>query len=139
MHSHHYALCFIIPDRLAPNQGFGDITPVTPQGKLVVSLSILAGVTLIPAQGASLVEALLERQRENKIIKDAEAEEADQGDNGAVVASQQQPPERMMLEMSLSCPNCGAVMHWSAAKFCWSCGNELPISLVSTSAGDSDK
>jgi voltage-gated potassium channel Kch len=37
--------------------GFGDITPVTPEGKLVVSLSIMAGVAVIPALAATFVEA----------------------------------------------------------------------------------
>lgn len=44
--------------------GFGDITPVTTAGKLVVSGSILAGVAIIPAQAASLVEAFLDAQRQ---------------------------------------------------------------------------
>lgn len=34
--------------------GFGDITPVTFQGRLVVMASILAGVIIVPAQAASL-------------------------------------------------------------------------------------
>lgn len=34
--------------------GFGDITPVTFQGRLVVMASILAGVIVVPAQAASL-------------------------------------------------------------------------------------
>jgi len=42
--------------------GFGDITPVTWEGKLVVCCSILAGVAILPAQTAGLVDALLERQ-----------------------------------------------------------------------------
>eukprot|EP00978_Attheya_sp_CCMP212_P000509 scaffold1008_cov47-Attheya_sp.AAC.3 len=44
--------------------GFGDITPITWEGRLVVSGSILAGVAIIPAQAAALVEALLEYQNE---------------------------------------------------------------------------
>ena len=46
--------------------GFGDIAPVTPQGKLVVCASILAGVAIIPAQAASLLDAILEYQNERK-------------------------------------------------------------------------
>jgi voltage-gated potassium channel len=34
--------------------GFGDITPVTFQGRIVVMASILAGVIVVPAQAASL-------------------------------------------------------------------------------------
>jgi len=55
--------------------GFGDITPITPEGKLVVCGSILAGVAIIPAQTASLVEALLagqkvERKRKESLVDD---------------------------------------------------------------------
>jgi Ion channel len=41
--------------------GFGDITPITWQGRLVVCCSILAGVTVIPAQTAVLFEALIDK------------------------------------------------------------------------------
>ncbi|KAL3914068.1 MAG: hypothetical protein SGARI_000322 [Bacillariaceae sp.] len=44
--------------------GFGDIVPMTPAGRLVVSGSILAGVAIIPAQSVKLVEALLELQKD---------------------------------------------------------------------------
>lgn len=46
--------------------GFGDIVPVTFQGRLVVSLSILAGVAIIPVQAASLVEALIDYDKEKQ-------------------------------------------------------------------------
>ncbi len=39
--------------------GFGKISPVTSQGRLVVYATILAGVAIIPAQAASLAEAYL--------------------------------------------------------------------------------
>ena len=42
--------------------GFGDITPVTAEGRLIVGLSIFAGVTIIPAQAATLVDAILQFQ-----------------------------------------------------------------------------
>ena len=41
---------------------FGDIYPITAQGRLVVCGSILAGVAIIPAQAASLVEAIVDFQ-----------------------------------------------------------------------------
>mmetsp|Transcript_7066 Transcript_7066/g.10345 ORF Transcript_7066/g.10345 Transcript_7066/m.10345 type:complete len:450 (+) Transcript_7066:29-1378(+) len=44
--------------------GFGDIVPITSQGRFVVSTSILLGITIIPAQAASLVEALLDLQKD---------------------------------------------------------------------------
>ena len=40
--------------------GFGDISPVTSQGRFVVSASILAGVAIIPAQAAKLVDIFIE-------------------------------------------------------------------------------
>ena len=46
--------------------GFGDITPVTLSGRLVVMGSILVGVAVIPAQAAELVEALLDFQAERR-------------------------------------------------------------------------
>jgi voltage-gated potassium channel len=84
--------------------GFGDITPITPEGKLIVSGSILAGVAIIPAQAASLVEALYERQ------------------TGATPG---RPPRDGMVDMRNRCPTCGVAFHWSDACFCWSCGGEL--------------
>ncbi|KAG7373779.1 ion transport 2 domain containing protein [Nitzschia inconspicua] len=48
--------------------GFGDITPVTPAGRLIVCGSILAGIAIIPAQAAKLVEALLELQRDQNDV-----------------------------------------------------------------------
>lgn len=46
--------------------GFGDITPVTPNGRLVVSFSILAGIGIIPVQVTSLAEALLQQATTRK-------------------------------------------------------------------------
>jgi len=53
--------------------GFGDITPVTSNGRFVVSATILAGVAIIPIQAASLVEALLDFDRERNEGKDPKA------------------------------------------------------------------
>jgi voltage-gated potassium channel len=46
--------------------GFGDIAPITSQGRLIVCLSILAGVAVIPAQASKLVDVLVEFQQEQK-------------------------------------------------------------------------
>jgi len=46
--------------------GFGDIVPITSTGRFVVGASILAGVAIIPAQAANLVEALLDFEQEKK-------------------------------------------------------------------------
>ena len=46
--------------------GFGDITPVTAYGRIIVCGSILFGVAIIPAQAAALAEALLTAQKVSK-------------------------------------------------------------------------
>jgi voltage-gated potassium channel len=96
--------------------GFGDITPVTLQGKLVVSGSILAGVTIIPAQAALLVEALLASSQTH-----SQKERSNQS---------KPPPTNNMLPSSAidaitPCPSCGATFHWTSASYCWSCGSKL--------------
>lgn len=193
--------------------GFGDITPVTWQGKLVVCASILAGVAVIPAQGAALFEALIERQRENnvkiaveaaaKTLKEEKKKQKLQQSQEAAMeksASMLMAPKsntlpstdtvnqsanaptettdttnsskksesklskvsrvlstasnvveaaaaasvvapsndlvngggRMSLETMFPCPTCGACMHWSTAKYCWSCGGPLMESTALT-------
>eukprot|EP00566_Odontella_aurita_P012110 CAMPEP_0113544230 /NCGR_PEP_ID=MMETSP0015_2-20120614/10595_1 /TAXON_ID=2838 /ORGANISM="Odontella" /LENGTH=487 /DNA_ID=CAMNT_0000444471 /DNA_START=291 /DNA_END=1754 /DNA_ORIENTATION=- /assembly_acc=CAM_ASM_000160 len=47
--------------------GFGDISPVTSQGRLVVCGSILAGVAIIPAQAAKLVDAIIGFQMDQEM------------------------------------------------------------------------
>lgn len=96
--------------------GFGDIVPVTPEGKLVVSGSILAGVAVIPAQAAALVEALLAR------------EESKAGDITSSKQNTRKPAKgdgRNLVMQMTSCPSCNAQHHWAAAEFCWSCGTKL--------------
>ena len=44
--------------------GFGDIHPVTSAGRLIVSMAILIGIAVVPAQAAALVEALFDREGE---------------------------------------------------------------------------
>jgi len=119
--------------------GFGDITPVTIQGKVVVSLSILAGVAVIPAQGAALFEALLERQRENEKKQRNKSGRLGAADTGTAneTGGTEGGMGRMVLETTQACPSCGAVLHWSTARFCWSCGNEL--SLLSPSSSRSQQ
>jgi len=104
----------------------------------VVGLSILAGVTIIPAQGAALFDALLERQRENNVGKANVAaaaaaatalREGDDDDDSTIVREQLRS-DRMVLETAMPCPKCGAVMHWATAKYCWSCGSRLVFSVV---------
>ena len=98
--------------------GFGDINPVTLPGRLVVMGSILVGVAIIPAQGAELVEALLDFQterRQKKLIKTTLRTRTDGGgyENDA------------MVDPRISCASCGKRNHRGDAFYCWSCGSKL--------------
>ena len=76
--------------------GFGDITPVTFEGRLVVSVSILAGIAIIPVQLSSLAEALLNRDT---------------------------PP--VAEGRTTVCIQCGATGHNGNAAFCYACGSPM--------------
>lgn len=97
--------------------GFGDISPITWQGKLIVCGSILVGVAVVPAQAAALVEALLEREDiKRKSRKRSSKQVAPNGSS---------PDEVLALDTSKACPECGAPFHWTNAQYCYSCGEEL--------------
>jgi len=99
--------------------GFGDITPVTSQGKLVVSASILAGVTIIPAQAAALVESLMNAQEERELeLNGTDTLPREQRNNSKSLPSS-------AVDATTPCPSCGATFHWTSAKYCWSCGSKL--------------
>jgi hypothetical protein len=98
--------------------GFGDIVPITTEGKLVVSGSILFGVTIIPAQAAALADALLNRQKEGN-----EKRMPDRRENNDV-------------ELHNICKSCGISPHRSDAMFCWGCG--APLQRISSSSITSD-
>lgn len=91
--------------------GFGDITPVTFEGRLVVGGSILAGVAVIPAQAASLAEAYLDFQKE-KSFTGKQRKRVVTVDQNAMSETQ-------------TCGQCGAEFHRLDASFCWSCGEQL--------------
>mmetsp|Transcript_13464 Transcript_13464/g.19302 ORF Transcript_13464/g.19302 Transcript_13464/m.19302 type:complete len:422 (+) Transcript_13464:71-1336(+) len=100
--------------------GFGDIVPVTTEGKLVVSGSILFGVTVIPAQAAALAEALLNVQKESREKKAGQTLVVDKevvGESPAV--------------RSRSCDVCGSTPHRLDAAFCWGCGAPMKMLLSS--------
>lgn len=111
--------------------GFGDITPVTTEGKLVVCGSILAGVAIIPAQAAALVDAMLAREDvkksststtdTNTISRQRETLSIDDNGNDKFTMMNNSP-----IMLNMKCTNCDAGFHWSAADYCWSCGSKLP-------------
>jgi voltage-gated potassium channel len=100
--------------------GFGDITPVTWQGKLVVCGSILAGVTIIPAQAALLVEALLDSQTEKELASQHQpsVDKISPPSTNDVLPSS-------AIDANTPCSSCGATFHWTSANYCWSCGGKL--------------
>jgi voltage-gated potassium channel len=100
--------------------GFGDIYPMTAAGRLVVSLSIFAGVVILPAQGASLVEALLQQSRGQH----QRAEENAEGST-AMADTTLAPARTMNVNDQEECSNCGAPVLAKAARYCWSCGYKL--------------
>jgi voltage-gated potassium channel Kch len=100
--------------------GFGDISPITRQGKLVVCGSILVGVAVVPAQAAALVEALLERedikrQSRKRLSKKTATRFPNESSSNKVLA----------LDTDRACPECGAAFHWNSAQYCYSCGEEM--------------
>jgi hypothetical protein len=127
--------------------GFGDVAPVTPQGKLVVCLSILAGVAVIPAQAGALVDSFLafseDRKkggpRVNVTPKGVPASRV----SSTALREQAQPLDvsdsQSSLAMKVSvveedewvgwlgrcCLECEATDHREDAKYCWSCGSKL--------------
>ena len=105
--------------------GFGDITPVTFQGKLIVSGTILAGVTIIPAQAAALVESLMNAQVGTELLgkTDDTVSPENQQPNGINNDNKMLPSSSV--DAITPCPACGATFHWTSAKYCWSCGAKL--------------
>lgn len=87
--------------------GFGDITPVTPNGRLVVSFSILVGIGVIPVQVTSLAESLLAAASSEKTLRGNSATDANRA-------------------RLCACANCGQASHRSEAIFCFRCGTKLP-------------
>ncbi|OEU18669.1 voltage-gated potassium channel [Fragilariopsis cylindrus CCMP1102] len=111
--------------------GFGDVNPVTWQGRLVVCGSIIVA--------AALLEALLDRENiksggsgwggsgstrkgtsstttSSMISTDIiSSNRSNDDDNEAILA----------LNTKVSCDRCGASFHWSSARYCYSCGEEL--------------
>ena len=97
--------------------GFGDIYPITSEGRLVVCASIVVGVAVVPPQLLRLAEALSEglgqRQANAALQRDAALRDAG--------ASELPPRPNPMA----ACSNCGQAVHISTAVFCHQCGARL--------------
>jgi voltage-gated potassium channel len=82
--------------------GFGDITPISQQGRLLTVMMILTGLVLIPWQLGDLIK---------RLVKSDER----------VVAV---PPP---IEVIKLCAGCGRSRHDADAQFCKICGTVLPV------------
>jgi hypothetical protein len=98
-----------------------DVTPVTWQGKFVVCGSILVGVAVVPAQAASLVEALLARDEENKRGGKIDPRRQPNRTHGDIASND----DALTLDTTTMCSSCGATFHWTKSRYCHSCGQPL--------------
>ena len=115
--------------------GLGDITPITWQGRLVVCGTIIAGVAIVPAQAAALVDALVSRRdalrelSKRSSLRSARSKGSSDGPEFASSSlkrsSSDQSRLKLEIETSFQCQKCGTTMHWSSARYCWSCGSKL--------------
>lgn len=104
--------------------GFGDVSPVTSQGRLIVCGSIVFGVAVVPAQAAALLEALLDREnvrngrtsnsRKDTLIDTMESSSVSYADDSVLA-----------LDTTMACSRCGACYHWSCAHYCYKCGEKI--------------
>jgi len=126
--------------------GFGDIVPITFDGRLVVSGAILAGVAIVPIQAASLFEALLdfqkERQQNKEDLFEKERKELEQNVMDPPLPTFNDDNIIIMNTTSINngnyytqgyfidclCKTCKAESHRRDAFFCWRCGAELTSS-----------
>lgn len=101
--------------------GFGDVSPVTSQGKLIVCGSIVFGVAVVPGQAAALLEALLDREK-------LQSGRTVNGGSSRLVGKQKSSlgsdaeESTLALDTTASCSQCGASFHWSSASYCYKCG-----------------
>ncbi|KAG8468062.1 hypothetical protein KFE25_007114 [Diacronema lutheri] len=87
----------------------GTVEPETPQGALVVSASVLAGLAVVPLQLSRVAEAFM-----------------DSGEGGGASQQPAAAGERATRSEALLCCNaCGARAHRSDAKYCYACGTAL--------------
>jgi len=105
--------------------GFGDVSPVTSQGKLIVCGSIVFGVAVVPGQAAALVEALLDREKmKNSSDGNGMRTFRQNGSKSGSIAGDSDDSV-LALDTAMSCSNCGASFHWASASYCYKCGEKL--------------
>lgn len=133
----------------------GGITPETAEGRIVVTVSILAGIAIIPLQLSQLAEAYFQREQE-LLPEDLEAagqvvEEAGSEERGLLEGRVFQGEQRVDLGtpfgkgaagsaaqkaelLPVDCGACGAGGHRRDAVFCYRCAGRL-ISLGAADEG----
>ena len=101
--------------------GFGDISPVTSQGKLIVCGSIVFGVAVVPGQAAALLEALLDRENlKSGRTVNGRSSRLIGAQKGTLVNDAEE--STLALDTTASCSQCGATFHWANASYCYKCG-----------------
>ncbi|KAL3941994.1 MAG: hypothetical protein SGBAC_003738 [Bacillariaceae sp.] len=129
--------------------GFGDIVPVTFNGRLVVCGSILAGVAVIPAQAAKLVDAVIASQEEKEAgmgTRNTNLSSLLPGGTRRSIATNnatdglgpsgtdlEVPPKDVTMERNGGntadsykvCGSCRATGHRTDATFCFNCGSKI--------------
>ncbi len=101
--------------------GFGDVSPVTSQGKLIVCGSIVFGVAVVPGQAAALLEALLDREnlQKGRTVNGRSSLLIGAQKSSLVNHAKESP---LALDTTASCSQCGASFHWASASYCYKCG-----------------
>ena len=111
--------------------GFGDVNPVTWQGRLTVCGSIIFGVTVIPAQTAALFEALLDRENSRKGRRNSSSAKTKTSRQSSKVLTKsglstaETDESVLVLDTETTCPFCDASFHWSCARYCYKCGETI--------------
>ena len=119
--------------------GFGDIVPISVEGRLVVSLSILAGVLLIPYEATLAIEALLQQDKSStetktketspsgavssiSSFKSSKTNKSRMEENPSILAREE---TSLTISVGDECAICGAIIHTTQARYCWSCRAKL--------------
>eukprot|EP00546_Thalassionema_frauenfeldii_P006691 CAMPEP_0178915290 /NCGR_PEP_ID=MMETSP0786-20121207/11940_1 /TAXON_ID=186022 /ORGANISM="Thalassionema frauenfeldii, Strain CCMP 1798" /LENGTH=267 /DNA_ID=CAMNT_0020588375 /DNA_START=670 /DNA_END=1473 /DNA_ORIENTATION=- len=119
--------------------GFGDITPVTAVGRMIVSATILVGAVIIPLQVTQFVEALLEFRRDLTAKSQKKKRKKNSLKENTMSLDMLQPMEgvaitnvntKALVQNNRICQSCHAHSHHGVASFCWNCGSPLQASVT---------
>lgn len=121
--------------------GFGDVVPVTGLGRFVVTLEMMAAVTLIPFELAALSQALSDEKGLQERARPAVDESGERGtaqagtagpsgvaDDSLQMVAARVPPQRIAMpdaRRAVVCAGCALASHELDALFCRRCGRKL--------------